>query len=88
VACGSSDAKQGLVRFVRSKDGKVSCDASGRLAGRGAYLCANESCFAKAAKQGRLSKALRGQISVEDQHELESVFRSVRQDLENKTHEE
>jgi len=75
VACGKSDAKNGLVRFVRSKDGAVFCDTSGRAPGRGAYLCADEACFAKAAKQGRLNRALRCQLSSEDHQSLEESFR-------------
>jgi len=82
VACGRSDAKNGLVRFVRGKDGLVVCDASGRLAGRGAYLCASDACFEKAAKQGRLNRALRCQLSLEDHQRLEEAFRdSCRQVL-------
>jgi len=75
VACGRNDVKNGFVRFVRSKDGVVSCDASGRLAGRGAYLCADEACFIKATKQGRLNRALRCQLSLEDHQRLEEAFR-------------
>jgi len=75
VACGRSDAKNDLVRFVRNKDGEVLCDASGRLAGRGAYLCANDACFTKAVKQGRLNRALKCQLSLEDHQRLEVAFR-------------
>ena len=77
VACGRSDAKQGLVRFVRGKNGVVSCDPSGRAAGRGAYLCANDACLAQAAKQGRLNRALKCQLSAEDHQRLEEAFRDV-----------
>jgi len=75
VACGNNDAKMGLVRFVRSKEGEVSCDTSGRLPGRGAYLCADEACLTKAMKQGKLNKALRCQLSIEDRQRLEESFR-------------
>ncbi len=74
VACGRSDAKEGLVRFVRSKDGAVTCDKSGRLAGRGAYLCANTTCFEAAEKRDRLSRALKCQLSSEDYQQLKREF--------------
>ncbi len=77
VACGTSSAKGELVRFVRSKDGVVSCDASGRATGRGAYLCAKDACFAKAAKQGRLERALKCQLSATDYQCLEKAFRAI-----------
>jgi len=67
------------MRFVRSKDGEVSYDASGRKAGRGAYLCADDACFMKAAKQGRFSRALRCQLSTEDYLRLEAAFNNNRQ---------
>lgn len=77
VACGKSTAKQGLIRFVRGKDGVVSCDVSGRKAGRGAYLCADQSCLAQALKQGRLNRALRCQLSSDDKESLAEAFRLV-----------
>ena len=77
VACSKSDAKQGLVRFVRSKEGKVACDRSGRASGRGAYLCASEECFSAAEKRGRLGAALKCQLSHEDYQHLKKEFRGI-----------
>ncbi len=77
VACGRNDAKGGLVRFVRDKEGVVCCDKSGRASGRGAYLCANEECFSAAEKRGRLGQALKCQLSSEDYRRLERELRSV-----------
>ena len=77
VACGRGDAKNKLIRFVRTKDGEVFCDASGRAAGRGAYLCAAEEGFAAAKKRGRLSRALKCQIGDEMSQRLEEAFKDV-----------
>jgi predicted RNA-binding protein YlxR (DUF448 family) len=77
VACGRSDAKEGLVRFVRSKDGTVICDGSGRVAGRGAYLCANNACFEAAEKRARLNRALKCQLSSEDYQQLRHAFEGM-----------
>jgi len=40
VACRTTRDKRDLLRVVRAPDGSVSFDASGKAAGRGAYLCA------------------------------------------------
>lgn len=74
VACGKSTAKQGLVRFVRNKEGKVSLDGTGRAAGRGAYVCANEECFEKTVKHRRLERALRCSLTPEVYEELARTF--------------
>ncbi len=58
VACRTSSSKRDLVRIVRTPDGRVVPDPSGRLPGRGAYLCANGSCWGIALQKGALSRAL------------------------------
>ena len=58
MACRATNAKRELVRIVRTPDGRVEIDPSGRMAGRGAYLCADGSCWARAVERGSLSKAL------------------------------
>jgi predicted RNA-binding protein YlxR (DUF448 family) len=47
-----------LVRIVRTPDGRVVSDPSGRLPGRGAYICADGSCWRRALERGALSRAL------------------------------
>jgi predicted RNA-binding protein YlxR (DUF448 family) len=48
----------------------VQIDASGKMAGRGAYLCGNPACWDKAARGEVLSKALRATITAEDRARL------------------
>jgi predicted RNA-binding protein YlxR (DUF448 family) len=55
VGCRRVRAKAELVRLVRRSDGTVVRDACGR--GRGAYVCPDLDCVARAAKPGRLSQA-------------------------------
>jgi predicted RNA-binding protein YlxR (DUF448 family) len=50
--------KRELTRVVRTPDGRVVLDVTGRLAGRGAYLCDDVTCRAAAMKKGALSRAL------------------------------
>jgi predicted RNA-binding protein YlxR (DUF448 family) len=59
VGCGREEPKTGLIRVVRSPDGIVSVDASGRAPGRGAYLCADIACVRTAMKKNALSRALK-----------------------------
>lgn len=65
IACGSQGDKLGLLRIVRTADGAVRFDATGRVAGRGAYVCSRE-CFEDAMKGKRLNRALKMQVSNED----------------------
>ena len=58
VGCGESFPKKELIRVVRDKDGIVSLDFTGKMAGRGAYLCKNTLCFKKAQKAKRLESNL------------------------------
>lgn len=57
VGCNAQKPKRELVRVVRSPDGTVSVDLTGKKAGRGAYLCPSTACLAKARKAKRLENA-------------------------------
>ena len=57
VGCNTQKPKKELVRVVRSPDGTVSVDLTGKKAGRGAYLCPSTACLAKACKAKRLQNA-------------------------------
>ena len=59
VACRQTSAKRQLVRVVRTPDGSVTIDASGKRSGRGAYLCASAECWQAGLKRGVLSRALK-----------------------------
>lgn len=62
VSCGSTVAKRELIRLVRTPDGMVAPDPTGKRAGRGAYLCHSSECWDRAVKKGRLENALRTSI--------------------------
>ncbi len=47
VVCRTMRAKNELIRVVKSPDGEVKYDPVGKMAGRGAYLCASRACFSK-----------------------------------------
>ena len=58
VACRTERQKRDLLRIVRAPDGSVAIDSSGRAAGRGAYICADGSCWAAALKKKSIERAL------------------------------
>ena len=59
VACRATDEKRDLLRVVRQPDSAVRYDPKGKLAGRGAYLCADANCIALARKQKKLERSLK-----------------------------
>ena len=59
LGCRENKNKRELVRVVRTPDGDVVLDSTGKRAGRGAYICQDESCFKKAIRGKGLEKNLR-----------------------------
>ncbi len=59
VACRTSRPKRELVRIVRTPTGALVADETGRLAGRGAYVCRTAACLTIANTKGSLSRALK-----------------------------
>src|SRR5687768_14835425 len=59
VICRRTLSKRELTRIVRTPENGVQIDATGKLAGRGAYLCSTPSCWDKAARTEALTKALK-----------------------------
>lgn len=72
--CRLKARKRELVRLVRTPDGSVEVDPTGKKAGRGAYLCANRACWQATAKGDRLSQALRGQVSAQDKERISAYW--------------
>ena len=63
VGCGEMKSKKELIRVVRSPEGDISLDLTGKKAGRGAYVCPDKECITKAYKGHRLEKALDKQVN-------------------------
>jgi len=59
VVCRQSKEKKDLIRIVKAEDGKLLVDETGRMPGRGAYLCAEDDCIDKAYHTKVLMKSLR-----------------------------
>jgi predicted RNA-binding protein YlxR (DUF448 family) len=58
VACRTTRPKRDLLRIVRTPDGRVVVDESGRLPGRGAYVCRTAGCLTIANTRSALTRAL------------------------------
>ena len=69
--CGEMKQKAELVRVVRSPEGELSMDLTGRKAGRGAYVCRNIECLRAARKGRRLERSFACAIPAEIYDRLE-----------------
>lgn len=57
AGCGEGKLKRDLVRVVKSPEGIISLDLTGKKSGRGAYVCRNVDCLKKARKARRFERA-------------------------------
>ena len=57
MGCRERKPKRELIRVVRSPEGAVSLDFQGKAPGRGAYLCPDPACLARARKSKALERA-------------------------------
>ena len=65
MGCRERKNKRDMLRVVRGTDGEVSLDFSGKLNGRGAYVCPDPECLKKARKSRALERCLEVQIPEE-----------------------
>ena len=65
ISCRTSKPKKELIRIVKNKDGQFFLDRTGKLNGRGAYICDNKDCFDKMCKKRLLNHAFEMEVSVE-----------------------
>ena len=74
MACQEKKDKRELVRIVRSPEGEISVDMTGKKPGRGAYICPNLECLNKVIKSKRLERSLETVISQE-------IYESLKEQL-------
>ena len=77
MGCNEHRPKKELLRVVRTADGKVVLDFTGKLSGRGAYICPDVSCLKKARKSRRLDHTLEIQIP-------EEIYEAMELELERR----
>jgi len=75
TSCRQMMDKNNLIRIVRcASDGEFAIDKTGKAAGRGAYICANPDCFAKAKKTGGLDRSFKQKIPGKIYEQLEELM--------------
>lgn len=76
VGCREHKPKKELIRIVKSPEGDISVDVTGKKPGRGAYICRNENCLRKAQKTKQLERALECSM---DQEVFDILANEIRQ---------
>ena len=62
VGCGEMRDNKEMIRVIRTPEGEICLDVTGRANGRGAYICNSAECLKKAVKNRGLEKSLKAQI--------------------------
>lgn len=73
MGCNEKKPKKELIRIVKDKNNNISIDRTGKLEGRGAYICDDIKCLEKVIKSKRLERVLEVQISDEIYKNLRGV---------------
>ena len=58
LGCNSHKPKKELLRVVRTPEGEILLDFTGKKSGRGAYICRDVECLKKARRSGRIGRSL------------------------------
>lgn len=74
MGCNEKKDKKDLIRIVKNKNNEISIDRTGKLDGRGAYICDDIKCLEKVIKSKRLEKVFEYKISDEIYENLRGVI--------------
>ncbi len=74
MGCNEQKEKNSLLRIVKSKDGIIEVDLTGKKNGRGAYICKSEECLNKIIKSKRLERIFEKKISPEIYENIRGVI--------------
>lgn len=74
IACRVSKPKKELIRIVKNKEGEISIDTTGKMPGRGAYICSSVECLEKSYKSKALSRALEINMTEEMLADLKRII--------------
>ena len=83
VGCREMKPKRELLRAVRSPEGTVSLDTTGKKPGRGAYCCYNAECLRRALRQGQLDRQLEVKLTDEVNAQLTLTMQQLISQQEN-----
>ena len=74
MGCNEQKEKNNLLRIVKSKEGIIDVDVTGKKNGRGAYICKSEECLNKVIKTKRLERIFEKEISPEIYENIRGVI--------------
>lgn len=83
MACNSKQDKYSLIRIVKNKNGEILIDETGKLDGRGAYICNNIKCLEKVIKTNRVGKMLKSNIDKKIYEDIRGVIIDNGKDNQN-----
>ncbi len=75
LGCGEMKPKRELIRVVKSKEGDIALDLTGKKSGRGAYICKSVECFEKARKARKFERSFSCMISEDIYNSMEGELR-------------
>ena len=77
IGCGEMKSKKEMIRVIKTAEGEILLDATGRKTGRGAYLCPSMECFKKAVKGRGLERSFKMAIPREVYETLEKEMEEI-----------
>ena len=77
IGCGEMKSKKEMIRVIKTAEGEILLDATGRKNGRGAYLCPSMECFKKAVKGRGLERSFNMAIPREVYETLEKEMEEI-----------
>ena len=75
IGCGEMKSKKELIRVIRTENGEILLDATGRQNGRGAYICPDSECMKKVRKTKGLDRAFKMSVS-------EDIYEGLTKEIE------
>lgn len=75
INCGADKPKEELIRIVRTAENRVKIDKTGRINGRGAYICLSNKCLEDVIKSNKISKTLKLEID-------KSIYTDLEKEIE------
>lgn len=77
IGCREMKSKKEMIRVIRTSEGEIQLDATGKKNGRGAYICASKSCLEQAIKSHGLERSLKATIPMEVYESLKKEFETI-----------
>ena len=77
VGCNEMKSKKEMLRVLKTTEEEIVLDTTGKMNGRGAYLCKNAECLKKAIKQKGIERSLKMEIEKSVYEKLEKEFLNI-----------